>query len=150
MPLIVAGPVHAFDSHRRYFAEKIAPLLDMKRRHIGPVAGRAKRDLLARARCLLVPSLVAETSSLVAMEAISCGTPVVAWKSGALPEVVEHGRIGFIVDSEEAMVDAVRRISEISPDVCRAVALERFDDRRMVGSYMTVYGALVRQATVRS
>ncbi|MBV9265857.1 MAG: glycosyltransferase family 4 protein [Acidobacteriaceae bacterium] len=149
MQLLVAGPVHAFESHRKYFEECIAPLLDGKRRHIGPVSGREKRDLLARAQCLLVPSLVAETSSLVAMEALSSGTPVVAARSGALPEVVDDGRTGFIVDSEQDMADAVRRLGEINPEICRRTAVARFEQSRMINDYMNLYESLTRQPTAR-
>ena len=66
-----------------------------------------KRRLLAAARCLLVPSLAQETSSLVAMEALASGTPVVAFRSGALPTLIEHGRTGFVVDGTARMADAI-------------------------------------------
>src|SRR5450755_1906600 len=75
--MIVAGPVHDFESHHEYFAREVEPLLDDKRQYIGPVRGQDKSRLLAEARCLIVSSLVAETSSLVAMEAAASGTPVV-------------------------------------------------------------------------
>ena len=80
MPLLIAGEIFPYAAHQDYFAEKVQPLLDRRRRYIGPVAFNQKRRLLAAARCLVVPSLVAETSSLVAMEAASCGTPVVAFR----------------------------------------------------------------------
>lgn len=143
VPLIVAGPVHAFEFHRRYFREQVEPLLDEKRRYIGPVGLNEKPALLGRARCLLVPSSVSETSSLVAMEAMSAGTPVVALRSGALPEVIEHGVTGFIADSEEAMAEAVKRIGEISPEVCKASARKRFSSRRMIADYLKLYHELV-------
>ncbi len=107
MPLIVAGPVHPFKWHEDYFANEVEPLLDSKRRYIGSVAGAAKAKLLAEARCVLVTSLAAETSSLVAMEAISSGTPVAALGSGALPEVVDHGVTGVIASCADELGDAV-------------------------------------------
>jgi glycosyltransferase involved in cell wall biosynthesis len=142
LDLVVAGPVHPFASHQAYFREQVKPLLDTRRRYIGAVGREQKIDLLARAKCLLVPSSVAETSSLVAMEAIASGTPVVAFGSGALPEVIEHGATGFVVDSEEEMADAVGRISEISSERCRSVAAARFDVHRMVSEYMALYHRL--------
>ena len=120
LPLIVAGPVHPFEAHQRYFRECVEPLLDRKRRYIGPIGIDAKAGLLSKAKCLLIPSLVAETSSLVAMEAICSGTPVVAFRSGALPEVIDDGVTGFLTSSEDEMIGAVGRSWEISAETCRS------------------------------
>lgn len=140
LPLLVAGPVHDFETHQAYFHDQVEPLFDARRQYLGPVSGSVKNRLLAEARCLLIPSLVAETSSLVAMEAIASGTPVIAFRSGALPEVVEHGKTGFIVDSQSEMADAVNHIAAISPEVCRATAEIRFDAARMARDYFKLYG----------
>ncbi len=149
MPLQIAGPVHPFAYHRRYFHEQIQPLLDERRQYVGPIDLEKKSDLLGSARCLLVPSSVAETSSLVAMEALASGTPVVAFRCGALPEIVEHGRTGFIVDSEEEMVEAVRQINAISPDLCRATARERFDVHQMRNGYLELYCQIMERSPSR-
>jgi glycosyltransferase involved in cell wall biosynthesis len=77
------------------------------------------------------------------MEAISCGVPVVAFGSGALPEVVRHGVTGFVVGSEKAMANAVKFAPRISPFDCRACAELRFDGRRMAREYLTCYEQLV-------
>lgn len=143
LPLIVAGPVHPFAYHRAYFSDHVQPLLDAKRRYIGAVALQQKIELLAQARCVLIPSLAAETGSLVAMEAASSGAPVIAFRSGALPEIVEHGVTGFIVDSEAEMVEAVRRTPEISPQRCREQAQRRFRAARMVYDYINLYATLL-------
>jgi len=142
--LIIAGPVHPFRDHQIYFSERVQLLLDDRRRYVGPVAAETKTALLAGAQCVLIPSLVAETSSLVAMEAISSGTPVIAFRSGALPEVVAHGETGFIVDSQDQMIEAVQHTSEISPETCRSAAKLRFDARRMVSDYIKLYGELLQ------
>jgi glycosyltransferase involved in cell wall biosynthesis len=139
LPLIVAGPVHPFETHQQYFRERVEPLLDERRHYIGAVGIDTKVDLLSRAKCLLIPSLVAETSSLVAMEAISSGTPVIALKSGALPEVIDHGTTGFLTHSEDEMVNAVGLVSEISSETCRSIAKARFDARRMGREYLALY-----------
>lgn len=139
LPLIVAGPVHSFPYHQAYFSERVAPLLDEMRRYVGAVALEQKIELLAAARCVLIPSLAAETGSLVAMEAIASGKPVIAFRSGALPETVEHGVTGFIVDSEAEMAEAVQRTGEISPFRCREEAVRRFDAARMVEDYINLY-----------
>ncbi len=143
LPAIIAGPVHPFHDHQVYFSERVQPLLDGRRQHVGPVGLSEKTKLLAEARCLLLPSLVAETSSLVAMEAISSGTPVIAFRSGALPEVIDEGVTGFLVDSEDEMADAVKRIGEISAATCREVARRRFDAARMVNDYIKLYESLL-------
>ena len=83
------------------------PRLDRRRRFLGPLGFARKRRLLAAARCLLVPSLARETASLVAMEALACGTPVIAFPNGALAEVVEDGRTGFLVENTREMAAAI-------------------------------------------
>src|SRR5581483_3209513 len=118
VPLVLAGEVYRYEAHEQYFRDEIAPRLDASRRFIGPAGFRAKRRLLTKARCLLIPSLVAETSSLVAMEALSCGTPVVAFPNGALPEIVEEGRTGFIVENAAQMAAALKAVRFIDPEVC--------------------------------
>lgn len=143
LPLLLAGEVYRYESHEEYFHNEIVPRLDEMRRFIGPAGFRKKRRLLTQARCLLVPSLVAETSSLVAMEALSCGTPVIAFPSGALPEIVEHGRTGFLVEDERQMADALERVGSIDPEECRRVARQRFSARRMTSRYLDLYGRLV-------
>lgn len=142
LPMIVAGPVHPFHDHETYFSERVQPLLDGKRQYVGAVGLDHKKALFRKTKCLLIPSLVAETSSLVAMEVISSGAPVVAFRSGALPEIVEHGVTGFIVDSQDEMSDAVRRSSEISPETCREQARIRFNASRMVDDYIRLYESL--------
>ncbi len=140
--LVLAGCVFRYPAHEDYVAREVAPLLDARRRWVGPVGFEDKRALLGGARCLLVPSLAAETSSLVAMEAAACGTPVVAFRAGALPDIVRHGETGFLVDDAAGMAEAIGRVGEISPDRCRAEAQDRFDAGRMVDAYIARYRAL--------
>ncbi|HLT36279.1 MAG TPA: glycosyltransferase [Enhygromyxa sp.] len=142
-PMLLAGEVFAYAEHRRYFDEQVRPRLDGQRRFIGPVGLRRKRALLAGARCLLVPSEVPETSSLVAMEALACGTPVISFGAGALAEIVEHGRTGFAVADELAMAEAIGRIEEIGRAACRRAAERRFDQRRMLAGYLALYQRLL-------
>jgi glycosyltransferase involved in cell wall biosynthesis len=137
--LVIAGPVHNYTEHQRYFARSIAPLLDRTHVYAGPVELGKKRELLAGASCLLIPSLVDETSSLVAMEALSSGTPVIAFRRGALPEVVANGLTGFIVNSAGEMADAVAEVPRLSRTLCRAQAVERFDSSRMIEEYLALY-----------
>jgi len=143
LSLVMAGPVPPFPETQRYYTECVAPGLDEKRRYVAAIGTEEKVRLLATARCVLIPSLCPETSSLVAMEAISCGVPVVAFPSGALGEVVEHGLTGFIVGSEEAMARAVQWAGQISPFDCRMNAERRFDGRQMSREYLTCYRELL-------
>ena len=144
--LILAGEVFPYAAHRRYFKSKIAPLIDNRRRYIGPVGFARKRQLLSEARCLLIPSTVAETSSLVAMEALAAGTPVVAFGSGALPEIIEHGRNGFLVSDVEEMAEAIERVGDLDPEACRYAARSRFSADHMIQRYLGVYGQIIEKA----
>ena len=144
--LIVAGELYDYAAHRSYFDAEVRPLLDRRRRYIGPVVFTRKRRLLAGARCLLIPSLAAETSSLVAREAAACGTAVIAFPSGALAEAVAEGRSGFLVPDVAGIVEAIHRAGEIEPEACRALARERFDDGAMTARYLALYARLAEQA----
>lgn len=150
LPLIVGGQLYRYHAHERYFADAVTPLLDRRRRFVGPLGFARKRRFLNAARCLVVPSLAPETSSLVAMEAMACGTPVIAFSNGALPEVVEHGRTGFLVDSVEGMAEAMLRAGEIDPEACRAAARERFGLSRMTAAYLETYEALAMSGHERA
>jgi len=96
-PMFLAGHVFQYHAHVAYFRSEIVPRLSRSRRFIGSIGLKRKRRLIAAARCVLIPSLAAEMSSLVAMESLSLGTPVIALRSGAPLDIVEHGRSGFVV-----------------------------------------------------
>lgn len=143
VPLLIAGEVFPYPEHQAYFVEEIAPRLDARRRWLGPITGARKRRLIAAARCVLIPSLVAETSSLVAREAAAAGTPVIAHRIGALVDTVEEGRTGFLVQGAEEMAAAIGRAGEIDAEVCRSVARDRFDRTRMTTEYLALYQRLI-------
>ena len=143
-PLLIAGDVFPYAAHQRYFSREIEPHLDVRRRFIGPIDLQRKRRLLAAARCLLVPSLAPETSSLVAREALASGTPVIAFPRGALVETVEHGRTGFLVNDEIEMAQAINKAEEIDPQGCRNAARAKFSLARMVRDYLALYDSLGR------
>jgi glycosyltransferase involved in cell wall biosynthesis len=145
MKLLLAGEIFPYASHLDYFRDQIEPRLDRKRRFIGPLRFKAKRRLLSQAKCLIIPSTVAETSSLVAMEALACGTPVVAFRSGALPDIVDHGTTGFVVADVEQMAGALQDLDSIGPEVCRAVARSRFSARTMASRYLALYDQLIEE-----
>lgn len=141
--LIVAGEVFPYDAHQTYFAKEIQPRLDTQRRFIGPIGFAKKKRLLAQAQCLLIPSTVAETSSLVAMEALASGTPVIAFPSGALPEIIEHGRTGYLVSDVKEMARAITAASDLDPEACRDAARTRFSSTEMAERYLNLYDRIV-------
>lgn len=142
VPLLIAGRVFPYPDHEEYFAEKIRPRLGPQARFLGNLDFARKRRYLTTARCLLMPSLIAETSSLVAMEAIACGTPVVAFPVGALPDLIEPGVTGFLVDDTQQMAEAIQASGSIDRERCREVARRRFSLKRMVESYFGYYRRL--------
>lgn len=144
VPMILAGRVYPYDWHRQYFSTVLSPALDRRRRYAGPLGFRAKRRLMGMAAAVLVPSLCEETSSLVAMEALACGTPVIAFPNGALPEVVEDGVTGWLVPNAKAMADAIHRAGRIDPEACRAAARARFSPGAMVDGYLGAYATALR------
>jgi glycosyltransferase involved in cell wall biosynthesis len=145
IPLLIAGEVFRYEAHQRYFEDEVRPRLDHARRFIGPVGFARKRRLLSAAQCLLVPSLAPETSSLVAREALACGTPVVGFRQGALPETIEHGRTGLLVDTVESMADAIGAAASLDARLCRAEARRRFSLSRMIQRYIELYASLVNE-----
>ena len=147
--LVIAGEVFRYEAHRRYFETEVLPRLDAKRRFVGPVGFIRKRRLLTAAQCLLVSSLVPETSSLVARESLACGTPVVGFRAGALPETIEHGRTGFLVDTVDEMAEAIRLAGDLDSRLCRAVAKQRFSFDAMVGRYFDLYRRLAHSGLPR-
>jgi len=142
VPLVLVGEVYPFSYHLRYYNEQVRPHLGRKQPRISffetPTIDR-KVKLLANARALLVPSLVDETSSLASMEAMACGTPVIGFRRGAIPEVVIDGVTGFIVNDVEQMAEAVWRTPEINPHACRVHVETNHSASRMATEYEDLY-----------
>lgn len=141
-PLLIAGRVFPYEAHERHFADEIRPRLGPHARFLGPVGFARKRRLLTAARCLLVPSLAPETSSLVAMEALACGCPVVAFPAGALADIVEPGVTGFLVADEREMAEAIALCDRLDREACRAAARRRFSLDAMAARYLALYERL--------
>ncbi|MBV9054485.1 MAG: glycosyltransferase [Hyphomicrobiales bacterium] len=144
--LLIAGTVFPYDAHERYFKTKIEPRLGPRCRYVGALDFSRKRRFLTSAVCLLLPSLAEETSSLVAMEAMACGTPVIAFRRGALPEIVSHGRTGFLVEDVEKMAEAIPFAGGIDPHLCRSEARARFHMQAMCEKYLERYRKLAGHA----
>lgn len=148
--VIIGGQVYPYRTHQQYFEEKIEPLIaesspPADHQFAGPLNPERKERLLTEAKCLLHPTLAPETSSLVAMEALAAGTPVVAFRSGALPQIVEDGVTGFVVDDAEGMARAIGKIHTISPAECRKAAHRRFSKQRMIRQYFDLYRQILKE-----
>jgi glycosyltransferase involved in cell wall biosynthesis len=145
LPLIIAGQTFRYAAHERYFAEEIARHLGQACRFVGPLSFAGKRRFLTAAQCVVIPSLAPETSSLVAMEAMACGTPVVAFRAGALPDIVAHGRTGFLVDGPEEMAAAMLETATLDSETCRQEARARFSKDRMTTAYLDLYARIAEK-----
>lgn len=143
MKLKIAAKVDNVD--RDYYEQQIRPLLDQPGiEFIGEISDTEKPEFLSGAAALLMPIDWPEPFGLVMIESMACGTPVVAYRSGSVPEVVEDGVTGFIVDGEDEAVDAVKnRVWKLSRDAVRTRFEERFSARRMASDYVRIYGRLI-------
>ena len=112
---------------------------------VGELGGTEKEEFLRHAHALLFPIQWPEPFGLVQIEAMACGTPVVAYRNGSVPEVVRHGVSGFIVDDIDSAVDAVRQVDQLSRREVRAYFDERYTADRMVDDYLSVYERLVEE-----
>ncbi|MGA2990282.1 MAG: glycosyltransferase [Candidatus Korobacteraceae bacterium] len=145
MKLIIAGAVYPFSWHQQYFEREVRPRLEAAGTMVEFVETppfERKLELLRHARAVLIPTLAPETSSLVAIEAMACGTPVVAFGNGALPEVVADGATGFLVANVDEMANAVRRVGRLDPRRCRAYVEAHFSATRMTDDYQRLYAVV--------
>ncbi len=137
-PIYIAAKLNKGDED--YFNEYIKPLL----RHplvtyVGEVGGKEKRELLEHANALLFPIDWPEPFGLVMIESFACGTPVIAYGQGSVPEIVEDGVTGFVVSNQEEAVRAAQRIDSIRRDACRAAFERRFTAPHMAAAYLEAY-----------
>ena len=140
-----------YDEDRSYYHNSIEPLLrDSKSfvEFIGEVGGRDKDELMGNAYAFLFPIDWAEPFGLVMIESLACGTPVIAWNNGSVPEIVEDGVTGFIVETVEEAVKTVTDVAYLSRAACRRTFEERFDAARMAREYVKVYSRLIESAAV--
>ncbi len=130
---------------RAYFTAVIEPLLDHPLiEFLGEVDETEKRQLMGKARALVLPIDWPEPFGLVFIEALACGTPVITSPLGAAPELLRDGVTGYLRDTMDELVEAVARLPQLSRAACRREALERFDLRRMAMEYVQVYARLCR------
>jgi glycosyltransferase involved in cell wall biosynthesis len=133
------------DDERRYLEEEVEPRLGDGVEFLGGVDADRKLDLLARARALLFPIRWEEPFGLVMIEAMACGTPVLALRFGAIPEVVADGVTGFVRDHPDELPAAIARVDELEPKACRQRVADLFDVPQMAAGYEAVYRKVLRE-----
>jgi glycosyltransferase involved in cell wall biosynthesis len=151
LPLKIAGKMRE-PLEKEYFEAHVRPNLAWGIEYLGEVSHDEKVELLQNARATLFPISWEEPFGLVMIESMACGTPVIATRWGAVPEVIEHGRGGLIVDDHHAMAAAIEEADRLDPAECRRYVEERFSAERMVADYVAAYEsvhATSRHATSR-
>jgi len=144
VPLILAGIIQP--GQQAFYDREIAPHVDgHKVRFVGEVGGSAKRSLFANARALLMPIRWEEPFGMVMVEALACGTPVIAFREGAARELVADGETGFLVDDEAEMAAAVERLHTIKPAACRTWVAEHCDISVVAPAYENAYRAALKR-----
>src|SRR5208282_1906735 len=138
--LVIAGIVQDQD----YYNKQIAPALDDRSViYRGPLGGAVRTKALGSARALLHLINFDEPFGLSVVEALACGTPVIASNRGSMPELIDHGVTGFLVDSVDEAMDAIGHIGEIDRAACRAAVSARFTVDRMADRYLELYRLLL-------
>jgi len=146
LPLKLAGKKQDLKEHR-YFHELVEPHLDDEIEYLGEVTHGEKVELLQNARATLFPIEWEEPFGLVMIESMACGTPVIATRHGAVPEVIDDGVSGIVVDNYREMPAALERADALDPLDCRRYAEERYSPERMVEDYLRVYEAAAERAS---
>jgi glycosyltransferase involved in cell wall biosynthesis len=142
VPIVLAGKQHT-DAERDFFEAKIRPELGGDVTFVGELGPTDKMALLGDAVALINPISWDEPFGMVMVEALACGTPVLAFGRGAAPEIVDDGVTGFLADDEAGLIDAVERLDELDRGACRAAVEGHFSADRMVGDYVALYDRVV-------
>lgn len=144
VPLVIAGGSYPTEG---YWHKHIEPAINGKMiTYVGEANEEQKIELLQGARALLFPTQYDETFGLVMIEAMSCGTPVIGWRNGSVPEVVVDGKTGYVVDSVDGMVKAIQSIDRISREATRHRAEVYFSQQKMTQGYLRVYERIIERA----
>jgi len=145
--LIIAGNIPDGPENQAYFRSEIEPHVDGRSiMYAGPVDDAMKSELLSQVQALLMPVLWNEPFGIVMAEAFACGTPVIGFARGAVPEVVADGVTGFVGRNVDELVAAVGRLSRIDRRACREIAERRFSQRAVVDGYESLYRRIARPA----
>jgi glycosyltransferase involved in cell wall biosynthesis len=138
--LIIAGNISPLQDEQQYFQEQVAPYIDSKQIiYVGQVNDVQKNEYLGQSKALLFTIEWNEPFGIVMIEAMACGTPVIAFNRGSVSEVVDEGISGFKVDSVKDMQEAVQQIKTIDRRNCRAQAKKRFDVKVIAEQYLNLF-----------
>lgn len=150
LEVVTQDPGHPLHGHPdvRYFVEQVTPYLDGDRVWIGSVGGAERDTLYASARAALFPIQWDEPGGTAVVEALALGVPPVGLRRGCLPEIIDHGRTGFLADTEEELAEWILRVDEIDPDECRREAVRRFSPAVMAERYLELYERAIRRTPV--
>jgi glycosyltransferase involved in cell wall biosynthesis len=129
---------------RAYFDRQVAPLLGPDAVYLGEVPHERKVELLANARAMVFPIRWNEPFGMVMLEAMACGTPVLAFREGAAPEVIDDGTTGFLCDDAAAMVEALGKLDQLRREDCRSAVEGYFSTERMVAEHVELYESLIK------
>lgn len=141
MPLIIAAKLE--EQNKEYFEKEIKPFLNEKIRWVGEVNEKQRNLLMSRALCFLHPLEWEEPFGLTLIEAMSCGSPVVAFNKGSMSEIIQDGKNGYIRGNISEMIDAIKNIYKIDRRYCRRYALQNFNAEKMAQEYEMVYESIL-------
>ncbi len=141
--LIIAGNIPA--EYESYFNEKVKPYLSDQIKYIGPVNDIQKNNLLKQAKAFLMPILWNEPFGIVMAEAMACGTPVIGFNRGSVPEVIEHAKTGFVCNTNNEFIEAINNISQINRAEVRKAAENRFSSDVISNNYLALYQKLINR-----
>ena len=148
LPLILAGKLDNWQ--KPFFSKYIKPYLSKKIQYIGEIGEVERNKLMSKAMCLLHPISWREPFGLNIIEAMACGAPVVAFNRGSIPELIENGKTGYVVENTEEMIAAILNIDTINREECRKHALKNFNAKRMTDEYEKVYEKILEKKIKRT
>jgi len=138
--LWIGGNIPKTKDNLQYYKQEIEPQLDSKQIiYLGTLTDAQKNEYLGKAKALLFPIEWDEPFGMVMIEAMACGTPVIGFKKGSVPEVIDEGLTGFVVNNELEMIDALQNIGKTDRTTCRQAAENRFDVRKIAAQYLSLF-----------
>lgn len=147
--LEIANPMSKYRNDRdfKYYSDKILPRVIRNPRitYSGGLGGKQKLTFLSHAKALLFPITWDEPFGMAVIEALACGTPVIAMNRGAMPEIIEHGVNGFLADNEQEFAEYMERIDEIDPEACRESVARKFSATAMAEKYLARYEEVIKR-----